>query len=391
MRGSLVRRGKNRYAIVLDMGYVTDSATGRRKRKQKWVSFRGPKKGPGGAEEKLTELVRAVNRDEFVEPTKLTLGELVARWVAKFAVPSLRRPATCALYSCIVRTHLTDSPLALMPVQKVRATDIEEYYASLDAAPASIRVHHAVISQALRAAVRDRVLTSNPAKEVTERPRVTTDDAREQCWTATEARAFLAEAKAHAPQAAALFGLALDTGARQSELLGLTWDRVSLDKAEIAIDRQLTRDSGAFGPTKSGRARQVIIDARTVTLLRTHKRAQATLKLANRTTYDDRGLVFAKEARDLQTPGAALGQPLSRSAVVCVFEKLTKAAKVRRIRFHGLRHTCATLLLAAGEPVHNVSERLGHAKASMTLNVYGHALPGGQATAAARIGTVLHG
>ena len=140
MRGSRVRRctcrdgqrkrhrGPCRWGLVLNLGYTIDAATGKRKRDQKWITFRGT---ATEADAKLTELVRSANRDEFVQPTKLTLGEWLAQWVTKFAVPSLRAPATCALYSSIVRTHLTDSPLARMPLQRVRSTDIEAYYADL--------------------------------------------------------------------------------------------------------------------------------------------------------------------------------------------------------------------------------------------------------------------
>jgi integrase len=73
------------------------------------------------------------------------------------------------------------------------------------------------------------------------------------------------------------------------------------------------------------------------------------------------------------------------------YDRLIKAAKVRRIKFHGLRHTCATLLLQAGTPVHVVSERLGHSKVTMTLEVYAHVLPDMQTEAAATLAALLHG
>jgi integrase len=112
--------------------------------------------------------------------------------------------------------------------------------------------------------------------------------------------------------------------------------------------------------------------------------------MKNRTTYKDFGLVFAKEPEDLQTPEAALGQPL-KTLSETRFVQLTKQAGVRTIKFHGLRHSCATLMLAAGVPVHVVSQGLGHAKATMTLDVYSHALPSLQQDAASRLAAVLHG
>jgi integrase len=129
-----------------------------------------------------------------------------------------------------------------------------------------------------------------------------------------------------------------------------------------------------------------------VELLRAHKRHQAEIKLANRPIYHDHGLVFAKEWGQLRRRPDSLRQPLQINNLgQHEFDKLIATAQVRRIKFHGLRHTCATLLLRAGEPVHVVSERLGHKTAQMTLDVYAHVLPDMQRNAAATIGGLLHG
>src|SRR5260370_41605283 len=91
-------------------------------------------------------------------------------------------------------------------------------------------------------------------------------------------------------------------------------------------------------------------------MLRAHKLSQSALKMKNRTTYKDSGLVFAKEPDALQTPDATLGQPLNTLSEAR-FVRLLKDADIRKIKFHGLRHTCATLLLEAGTPVHVVAQR----------------------------------
>ena len=114
--------------------------------------------------------------------------------------------------------------------------------------------------------------------------------------------------------------------------------------------------------------------------------------MANRATYKDLGLVFAKEWGDVRKHEECLGQPLQLNNLgQREYAKLIKAAKVRAIKFHGLRHTCATLLLQAGQPIHVVSERPGHSKVSMTMEVYAHVhLPDMQREAAARLGALLH-
>jgi integrase len=393
MRGSIIKRYEGSYSLVLDLGRETDPATGRSKRKQKWITFRGNKKQ---AEKKLNELLGSFEGGTFVEPTKVTLIEWLRDWLEKAIKPPVCRPSTYKMFKSIIERHLAASQLALLPLQKLRTTDLERHYATLTAAPATVRLQHAVVRQALGRAVRDRLLSVNVAREVDTLPSLAdaTIKAREQCWTASEARRFLEAASKANAQAAAFFTLALDTGARKAELGGLTWDRVDLEAGRITIDRQLIGSTSppVFGPTKTGRARTVVIGTSTMALLRAHKRAQAATKLKNRTTYEDFGLLFAKEEADLQTPKAKLGQPLAVDRLGRrEFDRLVKAADVRRIVFHGLRHTCATLLLQAGESVRVVADRLGHKDVAMTLNTYTHALPDHQQSAAARLGTVLYG
>ena len=110
--------------------------------------------------------------------------------------------------------------------------------------------------------------------------------------------------------------------------------------------------------------------------------------MANRTTYKDHGLVFAKQAEDLTTPTAALGHACS-SLAGRQFRQVVKAAGVRLIKVHGTRHTAASLMLGAGVPVHVVAQRLGHSDVSETLNTYAHALPDMQRDAAAKLGALL--
>jgi integrase len=244
--------------------------------------------------------------------------------------------------------------------------------------------------------VRQGLVTRNVASLVDGRPRAkgTREDAKAHCWTLDEARTFLAAAKNAGPQLAAFFALALDSGMRKNELCGLAWSAVDLDNGRVTVDRQLVTPgrTPAFGPTKTGAPRVIDLNAETIRLLREHKRAQAALKMRNRATYHDLGLVFAKEWGDVYGREDSLGNPLqSNNLGQREFARVLKASGVRRIKFHGLRHTCATLLLGAGEPVHVVSQRLGHANPTITLSIYAHAIPLQQQRAAATLGALLHG
>ena len=112
--------------------------------------------------------------------------------------------------------------------------------------------------------------------------------------------------------------------------------------------------------------------------------------MKNRKHYNDFGLVFAKEWENLSSKWYTLGEPLQVNNIGHrEFKKITQAAGVKRIKFHGLRHTCATLLLKAGVPVPVVSERLGHKGVEITMNIYQHVLPDMQEAAAEKLGEIL--
>jgi integrase len=288
-------------------------------------------------------------------------------------------------------------------MQKLRPSHLEGYYTSQREkhSGSSLALHHTILYQALRKAVRDHLIPVNPAIDLDGKPRRSHnryEDARQHAWTAEEASAFLKVAKEAGPQPAAFYSLALDTGMRKGELCGLRWSEVDLEAGKVRVVHQLLSptvgESGEpkFGPTKTGKPRTISIGSQTVELLKTHKRHQAEVKMQNRSTYAEHGLVFAKEWSDVRKRGDVLGQPLQMNNLgQREYSKLIRAAGVKPIKFHGLRHTCATLLLKAGEPVHVVSERLGHAKVSMTLEVYAHVLPDMQKQAASKLGTLLHG
>jgi integrase len=192
-----------------------------------------------------------------------------------------------------------------------------------------------------------------------------------------------------------LFALALDSGMRRGELGGLQWSDLDWQKGTVRVQRTLLSRGRVpeYGlpKTKAG-IRTIDLSAETLALLKVHKQAQAELKMRNRGTYQDHGLCFAMEWGDLHGRENSLGAPLAWHNIGSrEMRRIVKAAGVRRVKFHAMRHSMATLMLSAGVPPHVVQRRLGHSKIEMTLGIYSHVLPGQQQDAAATLAALLHG
>jgi integrase len=178
--------------------------------------------------------------------------------------------------------------------------------------------------------------------------------------------------------------LDLHTGLRMGELLGLRWRDCDLDNGRLSIQQtayQVRGGGTAFGPTKTHRSRRPItLAADFVHALRAHRAAQTERRLvAGPAWRGDLDLVFDD----------GIGGPLSPDRLRAGFQRVLREAGLPTIRFHDLRHTMATLMLAAGEHPKVVSERLGHASVMLTLDTYSHVLPGLQEAAAERLADTL--
>jgi len=192
-------------------------------------------------------------------------------------------------------------------------------------------------------------------------------------WTPEQLGAFLSSTSGH--RLRALFRLLAVTGLRRGEAVGLHWTDLDLDAAVLAVRWQLVAAVGgaALGPPKSrSGTRAVPLDARTVEELRTHRQRQNVERRVWGEAWTDHGLVFTRED----------GSPLRPDYVSHLAIKLMHRAGVPRIRLHDLRHTNASLALAAGVPLKVVSYRLGHSSTAITSDLYTHVIPSlGQDTA----------
>jgi integrase len=255
----------------------------------------------------------------------------------------------------------------------------------------TVRYIHTIIGAALRAAVdaEPPLLVRSPAAKAQPPSAKEARPPEMHPWTAEQLGAFMAWSREHSGHHAAWRTLAY-TGMRRGELLALRWRDVDTDAATIAVRRSVgvVRNAGegaeiTEGGTKTGTARVIDIDPVTVTVLKAWKRERGEIALP---LARPDALVFSDEEGGHLHP-ERFWRAWKATLARCRKDLDDDAPPV--IWLHDLRHTHASLLLSAGEPVKTVSERLGHASVTVTLAVYGHVMPGDQKRAASRFAALV--
>jgi integrase len=266
--------------------------------------------------------------------------------------------------------------MAQVTPQQVQALYAEQLASGLS----STTVHHlhATLHKAFKDAARLRVVARNVTKLVNV-PRIAESEIHP--LTAEEAWQFLHIARGERPYA--LYALALASGMRVSELLGLLWSEADFDNNLIHVRWQLRRDEGRWvwkqPKTKQSR-RQIVLANSTIEALRRHKEAQDIERASLGAAWEDHELVFCTQR----------GRPLSARNTYRRFKQLLRHGVLPDVRLHDLRHTAATLLLAGKVNPKVVSEMLDHASVSITLDIYSHVIPDMQQDAAATLEHALY-
>lgn len=380
MKGHLTQRSPGSWSLVIDLG--RDPTTG--KRRQKWQTVKGTKKD---AQRELIRTLHEMDTGAFVEPSKLTVAEYLEKWLAGYAAVSCTKH-THDDYAAELRRHVFPS-IGNIPLSKLQPLHIQDYIARglergrLDGkgglSPKTMHKHFFLLKEAFARAVRWGILGRNPA-DALDPPKVPELEMR--VLSEAEIRQLLVATVGHYMQVPIL--LAVGTGMRRNEILGLQWADVNLDAGAVKVRQSLLYHDGAYSfktpKTEKGR-RTVQLPSLVVEGLIRHRGQQAEQKLLLGPAYHDQGLVCA----------TATGGPLNPTQVSTALPRLLRQAGLPVVRFHDLRHSHATHLLAQGEQLKVVSERLGHAKASITLDIYSHVLPGQQEEAARKVDRMLRG
>jgi integrase len=355
------------------------------RRRQRWQSGFETRRD---AQKALTDILNRMQTGAYVEPSKRTVALFMREWLE--SMRATVRPSTWAAYKMLTEVHIIPA-LGMTPLQRLTTAQLNGLYADLlekgrrdgkgGLSPRTVAYVHATVRKALAEAVRWQLLTRNIADQAT--PPRQQPNGGLRTWSADELRAFLAHVDGDRLYGA--YVLAATTGLRRGELLGLQWRSLDLKAGRLAVTQTLISVNYAvsFSTPKTAHGRRsVALDPVTIAILRGHRARllEERLSLGLGSPKDD-DLVFT----------AIDGSPLHPGQFSDRFDRLVKAAGVPRINFHGLRHTHATLALAAGVHPKVVSERLGHSTVSITLDTYSHAIPAMQEEAAGRVAALVFG
>jgi integrase len=358
MKGHIRERSAGHWAIVID---GRDPQTGERKRR--WHSFAGTKRE---AQVRCAQLIAEAQGGATVDPSRITLAQYLNRferdWVSLHTtVASAQRYTRSLAYA---RRHLGNRRL-----QALRPADLAALYATLSRAglaPRTVKHAHNVLHRALEQARLWGLLRDNPA-EMAKPPSIPDE---ERAILQPESARDLLERLRGQPLYL-LASLALATGLRRSEALALRWRDVDLDAGRLTVEQALeqtaTHGIRTKGPkTRHGR-RTISLPAHIVAELRSHWRAQQEQRLA---------LGMGKSPLDGFVLAAIDGRPQSPDAISTAWGRAMDEIGMPEITLHSLRHTHASMLIAAGVDILTISRRLGHANPTITLSVYGHLIHG---------------
>ena len=376
MRGSIVRRGKRYYVVYSFKG------------KQKWKAAGTSRKG---AERVLDDIVPKINRGEYRELKRVTFAEFAKKWLSEYASGSVKA-STLESYKYIFRVHLVpffgDYELGAITPEDVQAY-VSRKRKEGRLSPKTINNTLVPVKELFKHALRWGYLRENPAAYV-EKPRV---PYKEMDFLIPEEIGLFLK---HTPEKCyALFLTAIMTGMRRGELLAMRWVNLDWNRGQYFVKESLYR--GCFVETKSPSSRRAInLTPTLLEVLREHKEKQEAKQIKQeinemvlalqpkensktKQEVDELALVFCTKE----------GKPLDPDNLVKRdFHRILDAAGIRHIRFHDLRHTYITLLIAQGENLKYVQNQAGHASIQTTMK-YAHVIPDTHKKAAKRLDRAL--
>jgi len=369
MRGSIRQKGKSSWQIQV---YIGTEENGKYRRQFETVHGR-----KSDAQKRLNELLVNLEKGVYVPTGRLTVAEHLRNWLDGYVKTNCSH-RTLDSHRSIIETHLVPA-LGQVQLKQLHPQAIQSYYgkACERLSSRSVHYHHRILSQSLKYAVRQGYLVRNPC-ELVDPPKWK----RKAMRTLTPAEVEVLLATASDNHYYPVIYMAVSTGLRQAELLGLRWRDIDLDMCSISVSQVLYKRQGIcqFKEPKTNHSRRrVDMTPKLALFLREYKaeRERLHLELRKQLTLDD--LVF----------GSLEGNSLDPSVLSHDFARVVKRAGLENVRFHDLRHTFASLMLFKGAKPKVISEALGHASVAFTMDIYSHIIEGMQSDAMALLDEVL--
>ena len=384
MRGH-VQKKKGNWYVILEL----EPEKGVRQRRtisvRKELGLNRPAKKPE-ADGLLVNKLKELQDGLYFEPTKITVGELFDLYLKHRKPPSLKQ-TTWESYETMIRLHIKPE-IGHHPLRRLRATHLDKLYQLKlqegrkdkkpgGLSPTSVRYLHKIIYGALEYSLKREIIPRNVAT-LTDPPVQTSPE--QSVWNAEQVQLFLQHIAEH--RLYPLYVLALATGMRRGELIGLRWKDIDEDRGIISIRHTIVpvRKGSKQETPKNKQARSVKVSAGVIELLKTYRNVQEK-ELEALEKKNPQGLVFTSEAGTALVP-----RNLSRhfETTIARLNGNNEPQILEPIPFHSLRHTNATMLARAGVHMKVISGRLGHSSIAIT-DIYAHLVADMQDEAAASI------
>ena len=365
LKSSKNGRPEVRYTIRYDIGMRWNESEGKYKRVQRSETIPAPHTRKH-AEKVLTERLSQINRSEFVEPTKMPFRDFADHWVEKYARGQVK-PGTLEDYLGYFRKHLFPA-FGDIQLSNIRVEDIQGFKSKKlndGYKPQTVKHLLRLLRQILNHAVDWDKLKNNPANKV-KYPSIPKTEM--DCLNAVEVKKFL---DAIPREWYPFFLTAVTTGLRIGELLAMRWENLDWVNQRYLVRETLSRrryeyKGGFTTPKTKGSASTVDLTPICIRSLKDHDLRQKKHKLSLGAGYEDQGLIFCN----------FMGRPLDeKNLIKRQFHTALKDAGLRRIRFHDLRHTTASLLINMGVSPKSIQRQMRHASIETTFDTYGHLFP----------------
>lgn len=360
IRKKIVTRNGKQYEFW-EARYTVGHDNGTGKQIQKSISGKSQKE----VAQRLKAATAAIDAGTYTAPNKTKVSEWLNEWLTVFCANKVK-PLTYQSYNAIIKNHIVPS-LGAVEIQAVKGTHIQKLYNSMikqGLSSKTVKNVSAVLHKAFSIAIKQGSIAVNPC-DGAELPKSVHHEIKP--LSDEEIPAFLSAIDTSPMRNA--YALCLFAGLREGECLGLSWKQIDFERGRIVVSQQLQKEKGKNGKyyiaptTKSGKPRTIEPPAIAFQYLRAERAKQSENRLKAGTAWNNPdNLVFTDE----------LGKHYAIFTFYSRFKKITSAIGRPDARPHDLRHTAATVAIAAGADIKSVQDMLGHATASFTLNVYAH-------------------